>query len=554
MNDLSNPPVLIVGAGPVGQLAALLLSKHEIPSLLLDRHQATQSAPKAHALNPRTLEICESAGVSANRLRKLGANINDGGDVRFVGTLTGPEFGSLPYERQDEAALEHTPFPLCNLSQPLFETELNKAIAADPNITFRRGVECTSLTQNSQRVVADLLERKPNQTRTHEFQYAIAADGAGSGIRSSLGIEMQGPEAIQDFLMLHYTVDLRRFTRNRRGVLYFLFDPTVQGTLIAYDQGSTWVLMHPWDSQTEVLADYGEDRCLELLSQAVGEQVTEATIENISPWSMSAQVAEHYCSSRIFLAGDAAHRFPPAGGLGLNTGAGDAQNLAWKLAAVLKGQAGIELLPTYDTERRQVACVNSEQSLTNAAKIFELFAAIHGSDPGEVAVRYAQVKKDPSAFQEISAAVEEQKPHFDSFNLQLGYRYTSRAIHKPAPIPELGDIADYRPSWESGAHFPHRWVAVDGQVKALQTLLSATSFTLLRGPDAPEFEVVEHATDIRWGTDFSDKSSWSLQTGLSDAGALLIRPDGHIAARFEQPTAHAIDTVMNSLLFRENQV
>ena len=98
----SSAQVLIVGAGPVGQLAALLLSYHGIGSMLIDRRLTTLSAPKAHAINARTLEICDSIGVSAERLRELGANANEGGEVRFVGTLTGTEFGCLPYERQDE--------------------------------------------------------------------------------------------------------------------------------------------------------------------------------------------------------------------------------------------------------------------------------------------------------------------------------------------------------------------------------------------------------------------------------------------------------------------
>ncbi|MEM1434901.1 MAG: FAD-dependent monooxygenase, partial [Pseudomonadota bacterium] len=118
------PRVLIVGAGPVGQLAALLLSRHGVPSMLIDKRLATLSAPKAHAVNARTLEICDSIGISAEHLRRLGARANEGGAVRFVGTLTGPEFGCLPYERQDEGALAATPFPLSNIPQPVFEEEL----------------------------------------------------------------------------------------------------------------------------------------------------------------------------------------------------------------------------------------------------------------------------------------------------------------------------------------------------------------------------------------------------------------------------------------------
>lgn len=554
MSQGGHPRILIVGAGPVGQLAALLLSNHGVPSLLVDKRRAPLSAPKAHAVNPRTLEICESIGVSAARLRALGADANDGGEVRFVGTLTGPEFGSLPYERQDEAALRDTPFPLSNIPQPVFERELISAIADHDDIDFRRGVECTGLADEGNCVLADLRDGDSGATRSCAFEHVIAADGAGSSLRRALGIAMEGPEAIQEFLMIHYSVDLRRYTEGRRGVLYFLFDPAVRGTLIAYDQARTWVLMHPWDPTSEHLADYGEARCQALLSAAVGRPVPDAVVENISPWSMSAQIAARYRCGRVFLAGDAAHRFPPAGGLGLNTGAGDVQNLTWKLAAVLSGAAGSDLLETYEEERRPVARINSEQSLMNAGRLFELFAAIHGTDHGGtehgIAEHYAAVAADPGAFPELGAAVAAQKPHFDSFALQLGYRYDSRAIHEPAPPRPLTNVADYQPTWEAGAHFPHRWVTVDGDHKALQQLLPANRFSLLQGPGAASPGNGLGLNELRWGADFVDESSWTEQTGLPETGALLIRPDGHIAARFLCVADGSVESALDSLLAR----
>lgn len=552
MNTKRNARVLIVGAGPVGQLAALLLSKHSVPCLLVDKRETTHNAPKAHAVNPRTLEICESVGVSADHLRRLGASANDGGEVRFVGTLTGPEFGALPYERQDEGALDATPFPLSNIPQPVFEQQLCGAIQARTNIEFRRGVTCAGLTDNGTDVEAVLLDTGANSSETRRFDYAIAADGAGSSIRESLGIAMEGQEALQEFLMIHFTVDLSHLTEQRRGVLYFLFDPAVQGTLIAYDHAKTWVLMHPWDPQTEKLADYDDNRCRDLLAKAVGQPVSETIVENISPWSMSAQIARHYRSGRIYLTGDAAHRFPPSGGLGLNTGAGDVQNLCWKLAAVLRSEAGDALLDTYEIERRTVAHTNSEQSLMNAAKIFDLIVAVHGADPDKVVEHYAAVADKPGAFPDVAAAVAAQRPHFDSFNLQLGYRYTSDAIHEPAPVPGLTDVSDYRPSWESGAHFPHRRVRVNGQQTALQQLLPADRFSLIRGPRAPADQGPDDLNQLCWGTDFIDRDAWTTQTGLPETGALLVRPDGHIAARFADLASAPLDSVMDSLLARSS--
>jgi 2-polyprenyl-6-methoxyphenol hydroxylase-like FAD-dependent oxidoreductase len=550
MRTANNPArVLIVGAGPVGQLAALLLSYHGIPSMLIDKRIATLGAPKAHAVNARTLEICESIGVSAENLRELGANANEGGEVRFVGTLTGPEFGCLPYERQDEGAFNDTPFPLSNIPQPVFEEELIAHIRDDASIDFRRGVECTQLQDLSDGVVATLVTSEPQTQSTQRFEYVIAADGAGSRIRQALGIEMEGPEALSNHLMIHFTADLRQLTEGRRGVLYFLFEPGVSGALIAYDHSKTWVLMHPWHPQTENLDDYDDERCLALIEKAVGHSLPETVIENVSPWTMSAQVAKQYRNGRIFLAGDAAHRIPPAGGLGLNSGAGDVQNLTWKLAAVLHGEAGDALLDSYEVERQPVARTNNEQSLNNAAKLFSLFAVLHGAEPDKAAERYAAISADPGAFPELAEVVEEQRPHFDSFDLQLGYRYVSHAIHDPAPVPEITDVSDYQPTWDAGAHFPHRWVRKNSQTLPLQALLSARRFTVLAGPAAP---ILGNSAinQVRFGIDFTDSEGWASQTGLPEEGAILIRPDGHIAARFDALVYEEVESVKSEILAR----
>jgi len=516
-------------------------------------------APKAHAVNPRTLEICESIGVSADGIRALGANANDAGYVRFVGTLCGMEFGSLPYERQDESVLTDTPYPLTNVPQPVFEAELAEVIAKDNNITFRRGIECSRLNEDGDSAVSVTLNNLETSDVVNEkFEYVIAADGAGSRIREAIGINMVGPEAIQCYLMVHFTADLSHLTKHRKGVLYFLFEPGTNGVLIAYDQKSTWVLMHPWQPKVEDVAQYDDVKCLGLIERAVGCPVN-ATVENVSPWVMSAQVAERYRAGRVFLVGDAAHRFPPAGGLGLNTGVVDAQNLTWKLAAVLKGEAGSALLDSYEVERQPVAIVNSDQSLANSAKLFDLRIALHGVHPIDAEQRYAEVAAQPEKFPELAAAVEAQRPHFNSLNLQLGYRYSSVAIVDPAPLPDMSDVSRYQPSWESGAHFPHRRVRAGNTECALMACMSADKFNLLYGPEA-EPMTSEPLTSgvslhvVTFGHDFEDQDEWSSLTGLPNRGAILIRPDGHIAARFEETNGDfttALDAALNQILALE---
>lgn len=528
--------VLIVGAGPVGLLAALLLARQGIASMVVERRKTFGTAPKAHAVNPRTLEICESVGVSAADLRAAGASANDAGFVRFVDTLTGTEFGALPYERQDDAALAFTPFPLSNIPQPKFETALEEAVKSEPLIDLRRGVSCKVIEERGDHVMA-LLEGDTGKAPLRvECAYLIAADGANSPIRAQLGIEMEGPEGLQHNLMIHFEADLSKLTEARPGVLYFLFSPKTKGVLIAYEREKTWVLMHPFDPVHESPEQFDKDVCAGLIEAAIGAPVPGLVVHNIGPWVMSAQIAKTYRKGRVFLAGDAAHRFPPTGGLGLNTGAVDAQNLAWKLASVLKGEAGAGLLDTYETERRPVALVNSEQSLTNAAKLFDLFGALYGNDPAAIESHYAAIAADPRSHPGLADAVEAQRPHFDSFNLQLGYRYKSDAlIDAPALLAGSEvDISEYVPSFEAGAHLPHRWVHHGGARKSLLDLVRVDRFLLLAGPNAiawcDEGLALGLAVEC-WGADFRDDVAlWSEVTCLEDDDAMLIRPDGHIAA------------------------
>lgn len=535
---MSRVPVLIAGAGPVGQLAALLLARQGIASRLIDRRRAPLTAPRAHAVNPRTLEICASVGVPAEALRRQGASANDAGWVRFADTLTGPEFGALPYERQDDKALADTPYPLSNIPQPKFEAALATAIAGEPLIRFTRGVACADLAEGPGGVTAQL-ETEGGRREAVTCDYLIAADGAGSRLRDRLGIAMEGPEALQHYLMIHFEADLRALTDARPGVLYFLFKPGTGGVFIAYDRARTWVLMHPHDPATEPRESFDDAKCAALIEAAIGAPPPALAIRHVSPWTMSAQVAERYRKGRVFLAGDAAHRFPPTGGLGLNTGAVDAQNLAWKLAAVLKGEAGAALLDTYEEERRPVALVNCEQSLSNASKLFELFGALYGNDPATRQAHYDTIAANPAASAELAAAVEAQRPHFDSFNLQLGYRYASAAtIGAPALTAARDvDISKYEASWAAGAHLPHRWVVHRSARVSLLSLIDAARFTLLTGPAGSAWRAAAEAEGIGALTaesDFSDtEADWRRLTGLPADGALLVRPDGHIACRFE---------------------
>lgn len=548
--------VLIIGAGPVGQMAALLLSQHGVASLIVEKRFERTTAPKAHAVNSRTLEICESVGLSADAIRSAGAPPNEAGWVRFLSKLNGVEFGHLPYERQQDDVRGLTPYPLSNIAQPDFEALLAGALEKRPEVSLMRACECIELQEKDNSVIADLTLRKGGKIVQVNARYVIAADGANSRTRSALGIELEGPADLQHNMMIHFQADLSHLVQGRPGILHFLFDPDSSGVLIAYDLKNNWVLMHGFDPATQTPESFDATTCATLVENAVGEELSDLKILNAGAWSMCAQVAERYRKGRIFLVGDAAHRFPPTGGLGLNTGIGDAQNLAWKMAANIKGEAGESLLDTYEAERRPVAQVNTEQSLENAGKLFEIFAALYGPDPTATRAHFDALCKSPESITALSPFVEMQRPHFDSLNLQLGYRYCSSAVvdaieQSTAPL----DISTYTPSYDAGASLPHRWVLSDGQPMSLLSLLCAKCFTLITGPGGAEWRQIAAAVPralhcLTDGESFQNQTpdfDWYTATGLPEQGALLVRPDGHIACRLGIPPTDAVDFLSNTL-------
>ena len=539
--------VLVVGAGPVGQLTALALARHGIRSLLVDRRTERSLAPRAHAVNPRTLEICDRLGVPGETLRSIGAPPAAAGWVRFTTSLTGTEFGHLPYERQQDDVLDLTPFPLSNISQPDFEAALGAALEATRAVSVLRGCACSAIDQDETGATATLTFRGIPEPMRVRCRYVVAADGAASPTRDALGIELEGLEGLGHHVMIHFEADLTEYVAARPGVLHFLFGPARSSVLICYDAARSWVLMQPYDPAVESPEDFDAARCEALVEAAVGAPVPDLVIRHRSPWTMCAQVAASYRSGRVFLVGDAAHRFPPTGGLGLNTGAADAQDIAWKLAAVLRGDAGEALLDSYEAERRPVALTNSQQSLTNSARLFELVAALNGADPAHAAEHFAAVAADPAAFPEIAAAVEAQGPHFDSLALQLGYSYDSAAIVDPAPRTEPDDIRRHEPSHAPGACLPHAWVDRNGERVSLLSLLPATSFCLLAGPDASVWAGAAERlplpiTVLREGVDYTALGDgWSERTGLPVDGALLLRPDAHVCMRLDTPKEAALE-------------
>lgn len=559
-------PVLIVGAGPVGLMGAIALSRHGVEARLLERRSQQARAPAAHVVNARTLEICRAAGVDMEALGRLCGDPRDAGQTIWMTRLAGEEIARLPFERQGEEALRFTPTPLRNLAQHHFEAVLGETLARAGTTTVEYGQQWEGAEQDEEGVTSRVRDLSTDVVHEIRSRHLVACDGAGSRVRKSLGIEMAGPPKLESFLMIHFKANLREVVAQRPGILYWLADPEAGGIFVAHDIDREWVYMLPFDSDRETAADYPVPRCEALVRAGIGAPQPPVEIETISTWVMSAQVAERFGQGRIFLAGDSAHRFPPTGGLGLNSGVQDVHGLAWRIAAVEAGWAPRSLLDSYELERRPVAQNNADQSLRNAMKLIEVPAAL-GVGEEATTQRMRATLDDPEGRAAVEAAIANQAEHFDMLGLQLGFHYEAGALVPDGSSPPAVEnpVREFVPSGRPGARLPHAWLKRDGRQVSTLDLLSFDAFTLLtmESSEASKAwatavgklaEVPVRVVSLEGG-EMEDAERWREACGIGLDGALLIRPDQHVAWRapsLPEDPARALGTALRQVFGAES--
>ncbi|KAL4953470.1 FAD binding domain-containing protein [Aspergillus filifer] len=480
-------PILIIGGGPSGLLLAYMLAQLNVQTLICERYPTRLAAPKAHALSPRTLELCRQFGLDVNEIRQLGSNREDAHWVNFVTNLSGKQVGRLPYERMDKEVLDATPTMIHNIPQPAFEELVARELEKNPLNEVRKNHSFVRLEQFDDHVLTTIEDRSSGREYVIKSTHVVACDGAKSAVRRHLGVESEGEDSYETMMTIHFNADLRPVIGERVGMLHWIMDPETSGFIIGYDLSGNLVLICNFDSKKHPVETWNDSLCRKTINAAIGRSDVPYDVLSYRPWILSRKVAKEYQVGRVFLAGDAAHSFPPTGGLGLNSGLGDVHNLAYKLAFMHSGLASASLLYSYQYDRRQVALVNAAQSVKNGQQIFGLLKAL-GTTHEDVSIARDNLHRnieDPHAMVGINDGIEGQREHFDNLGLHIGYVYGDTNVPGHASV--------FRPVCVRGARVPHAWIRVLRE-GAVERDLQAIDSSYVKELSEEEVKAKEYST------------------------------------------------------------
>jgi putative polyketide hydroxylase len=353
-------PVLIVGAGPAGLVAAITLARHGVRVLVVEKRANSSTLPRALVISTRSMEILRSWGLE-EAVRKGAADVEP--VARVARTLASPEETIQPmgYPTPADAARISPTRPSWapqDHTEPLLLEELRRHSVA----AIRFGIELVGLRADARAAHVQLRHVDSGRVDDVEADYVIGADGAHSIVRSELGIPMLGRGDLAEFHSVQFEASLEHLLGQVRCGLNIVTHPDAAGVLAPRGGRGRWGYSREWHPGTPRLVDIPDSQVAQLVTTAIGVADTKLRLGRRVVFSFAAQIAERYRSGRVFLVGDAAHRMTPRGGTGMNTAIQDGFDLGWKLAWVLRGWASRSLLDTYETERRPVGAHNVARS------------------------------------------------------------------------------------------------------------------------------------------------------------------------------------------------
>ncbi len=566
-------PVLIVGGGGAGLSASMLLRGMEVDHLLVSSRPGTSSLPKAHVLNQRTMEILEDVGAS-EEISRRGTPAENMAATAFYAGFAGSssEHGRRIAKLEcwgaggaDENWRAASPWVQQNLPQIRLEPILRaRAEALSPGrVRFHH--ELLALTQDHDGVRALVLDHTAGEEYEILADYAIGADG-GRLVAAQIGVDYEGLGVVGQTATLHVSADLSHWARDPDVLIRWILSPQSGGGVVLVPMGperwgpdsEEWVIhlsFLPDDASVE-----SDEKVEAEARRAMGIGDHPMEIHKITRWAVDAVMASSFSVGRVHLVGDAAHRHPPTGGLGLNSAIQDVHNLCWKLAAVLKGQAGRALLESYEAERRPVDEQNAQRSLENALNHLVIAGSV-GISPEQseqqnldaLRVLWSGREDDAARRSEVLRNIRAQSMEFNEHNIELGYAYESRAVlggHEPEAL-SADRVRIHACSTRPGAPLPHAWIEdEDGERRAIKDLVRPGRFLLIAGEEGGEWCAAARELAAAGalpldalrighldGDLFDPRCTWLRRREIGPAGAILVRPDRCVAWRSIEASA-----------------
>lgn len=351
---------LVVGAGPGGLVVAITLARYGIDVLLIDERSTPSGLSRNLVISTRGMELMRRFGLE-EAIRSGAADVKIRAWVtRNLASGDGTEM-PLGYPSDTEAALASPTRPAW-AAQDHHEPIMFEHLRSLPSARIRPGCQLLGVAQDDQGVRATVADAGTGAVEHVRASYLVGADGAHSTVREQLGICMVGPSDLADYERVEFTAPLWQLAGEHRYGLYVITRPDAAGVLAPRGPGDRWSLSREVPAGSHALAGLGQHDLTSLIQRAAGARTLRPQIERLSTFTFAAQLAERYAEGRCFLVGDAAHRATPRGGTGMNTAIQDSFDLGWKLAWMLRGWAGPDLLTSYERERRPVAAHNVQRA------------------------------------------------------------------------------------------------------------------------------------------------------------------------------------------------
>ncbi|MFE5009345.1 FAD-dependent oxidoreductase [Streptomyces sp. NPDC056696] len=552
--------VVVVGSGPAGASAALLLATLGVDTIMITKYRWTANTPRAHITNQRAMEVFRDLGIEDQVLADATEH-SLVGDTVFCTSIAGEEIGRIHTwgTRPDREADYRLASPCLTVDIP--QTYLEPLLvknAAQRGAQTRFSTEYLSHTQDAEGVTVDVLDRLTGRAHTIRAKYLIGADGARSLVAADIGLPFEGAMDIAGSMNITFKADIGRYVAHRPSVLYWVVQPGSNvggigaGLVRMVRPWNEWLIVWGYDIDEEP-PQVDDAAAVQIVRNLLGMPDLDVEITGTSLWGNNEMYATRLHSGRVFCAGDAVHRHPPSNGLGSNTSVQDAYNLVWKLAAVLKGQAGPALLDTYSTERAPVAERIVQRANRSSREFVDIFKALGVLDATTEAEMTAAIEERKVNTPEGAAkraalvrAMDLKNYEFNAHGVELGQFYTSSAILSDGgtrPVPPRDPELYYEMSTVPGSHLPHAWVGDSRNKKALMDLAPYDRWTLITGIAGEAWESVAEKVGqelgvplatvvIGPGREVTDLYyDWAKLREVEESGVLLVRPDKHIAWR-----------------------